>query len=127
MSWNAALWIALGGAAGTLLRWLVGLGVAHERLPDFPWSTLLVNVAGSFALGLVAEALAERRLFGVEARLVLGTGVLGGFTTYSTFNLETLRLLERAEHGRAALYVAATVGASLLAGLAGLAAGRALR
>jgi CrcB protein len=127
VSFQSALLVALGGAAGTLLRWLAGLALAREGWPDFPWGTLAVNVIGSFALGVVAESMADRRLWGVDARLVLGTGVMGGFTTYSTFNLETLRYFERGEHGRAALYVAVTLGVCLLAGLGGLAAGRALR
>jgi CrcB protein len=124
---STALLIALGGALGTLLRWGTGLAIARESWPDFPWGTFTVNVVGSFALGLVAEALGERRMLGTEVRLFLGTGVLGGFTTYSSFNLETLRMLERGDHGKAALYVAATVVVCLLAGAGGLALGRALR
>lgn len=121
------LLVALAGAVGTALRYGAGLALAHERLPDFPWGTLFVNVVGSFLLGLVAESLAERRVLGADARLVIGTGMMGGFTTYSTFNLETLRLIERGDPGRAALYVGATLLLCLVAGAGGLALGRALR
>lgn len=125
MSGQTALLVALGGAIGTLLRWATGL--AAERWPALPWGTLAVNVIGSFALGIVAESLEGKRILGSDARVVLGTGVMGGFTTYSTFNLETLRMIERGDHGRAALYAGATLVLCLAAGAGGLAIGRAVR
>jgi len=120
------LWIALFGGLGTALRYGVGLASVRLLGPAFPFGTLAVNVLGSLALGVVAEGLAGVMVFGVEARLVLGVGLLGGFTTYSSFNLETLRLAEAGQLDRALLYGLATVVGCLLAGLAGLALGRAL-
>lgn len=118
-------WIAVAGGIGTALRY--GAGVAASRWGgELPYGTLLVNALGSFALAVVAEALAGTTLLGVEARLLLGVGLLGGFTTYSSFNLETLRLAQAGQLDRALLYGAATVFGCLLAGLAGLVVGRAI-
>jgi len=116
----------VAGGLGTLLRYGAGLAAARWLGIALPFGTLLVNVLGSFALGLVAEALPKATLVGTDARLVLGVGLLGGFTTYSSFNLETLRLAQRGELGLAAGYAAATFVICLVAGLAGLTLGRAL-
>jgi CrcB protein len=89
-----------------------------------PWGTLLANLVGSFLLGLVASRAAGKTLLGVDAQLVLGVGVMGGFTTYSSFNLETIRLFEEAGAGRALLYVSATLIFCLAGGAAGLVLGR---
>lgn len=124
--WKVTL-IALGGAAGTALRYGISVGMLRWLGPAFPWGTLAANVIGSFLLGVVMEVSGERELFGVQAKLVLGTGVMGGFTTYSSFNLETLRLAEQGAWGRAAIYVGATVAVCLLAGLGGLALARSLK
>jgi CrcB protein len=118
-------WIAVAGGIGTALRY--GAGVAAARWGgELPYGTLLVNALGSFALAVVVEALAGTTLLGVEARLLLGVGLLGGFTTYSSFNLETLRLAQAGQLDRALLYAMATMLGCLLAGLAGLVVGRAL-
>jgi CrcB protein len=114
-----AIVVALAGALGTLLRYAAGLAAA--RLSELPAGTLFVNVVGSFALGFVAEALAGVEVFGCDARLVLGTGLLGGFTTYSSFNLETLKLAQEGQPLLAGAYVAATLLGCLAAGAAGLA------
>lgn len=125
---QALLLVAGGGAIGTALRYGVALLLVREDVRNaFPWATFAVNVLGSFLLGMVAEALAERRIWGVDARAVVGTGMLGGFTTYSSFNLETLRMIEAGEHGKAGLYVTATLVVCMVAGVLGLVAGRALR
>ena len=122
------LLVAAGGALGSALRYGVSLMLVREDLrAGFPWATFAVNVVGSFFLGMVAESLVGRRVFGVDARVVVGTGLLGGFTTYSSFNLETLGLIDAGEHGRAGLYVGATLVVCLLAGLLGLYAGKAIR
>lgn len=125
MSGQTALLVGLGGALGTLLRWAIGLGA--ERWPEFPWGTLAANAIGSFGLGVIAISLEGKRVLGVEARVVLGTGVMGGFTTYSTFNLETLRLIERGDHARAAAYVIVTLALCIAAGASGIALGHSLR
>jgi CrcB protein len=102
--------IAAGGAAGSVLRHVVSQSVG------FPFGTLAVNVAGSFAIGIAFVTLAGR---GAAYPLVV-TGMLGGFTTFSAFSLDTIRLIEAGRPGPAAGYVAASVLASLLACLGGI-------
>lgn len=94
---------------------------------DFPWATLTVNVLGSFLLAVVMEVAGARDIAGVPAKLVLGAGLLGGFTTYSSFNLETIRLAEQGAYGRAGLYGIVSLVVCLMAGLAGIALARRLR
>ena len=98
-----------GGAVGSGARWLVA--VAAERLVGTAqWGTLLVNLLGSALLGAI---LASDPRLSAEARLLLGTGVMGGFTTYSTFNAEVLKALQDGALAKAALYFAATAGLCL--------------
>jgi len=118
--------IALGGAVGTALRYAIAVDFAERLGAQYPFGTLTVNVVGSAALGFVAEALAGQTVFGVEARLVLGVGLLGGFTTYSSFNLELLRMVEQQAFMRAAGYLAGTLFGCLVAGAGGIALARAL-
>lgn len=110
------LLVALGGAAGSVLRHLVSVAASAALGGGFPWGTLAVNAAGSMAIGALAS-------LGLQdnARLLLVTGLLGGFTTFSAFSLETAQLWHRAPW-LAALYVAVSLGG----GFAGLAAGQAL-
>lgn len=122
-----SLLVALGGAFGTLLRYWTNLACGHALGPSLPLGTFAVNVVGSFALGMLSQLGTGHALFGVELRLLLGTGVLGGFTTYSSFNLETLQMAEHGALARAAGYVAATVLTCLLAGAAGFATARLAR
>jgi CrcB protein len=124
---TTALLIAAGGAAGTLLRYAAAVGMAQWLGTSFPYGTLLVNLLGCLALGALLEAAPDARLFDVELRLLLGTGVLGGFTTYSAFNLETLRMFQQGQAARAGGYLFATLLGCLLAGWLGLALGRGLR
>jgi CrcB protein len=118
------LWITVAGGLGTALRYGVSVASARFLSAEMPFGTLLVNVLGSFALGVVAEALANATVLGVEARLILGVGLLGGFTTYSSFNLETLRLAQGGQLDRALLYAVATLVGCLVAGWAGMLMGR---
>ena len=121
VSWGAVALVATGGAAGCVLRYLVGvamLGVSGT----FPWGTLSINVAGSFLLGALLGALPPEH----AGRLLFGTGFCGGFTTFSTFSIETVALMEHGEHGRASAYLAASVAFSVLAAAAGAALGRAV-
>jgi CrcB protein len=99
------------------------LALAH----GFPWATFAVNVLGSLGLGLVFVLAEDRSWFGADLRLLLGTGVMGGFTTYSAFNLESLELVQGGAWGRAALYVGGMVAACLVAGVVGLVVGHALK
>lgn len=120
--------VALGGAVGTSLRY--GLALLGQRwAPEawFPWGTFAANVLGSFLLGWVFVAAEGRTWADVDLRLVLGTGVMGGFTTYSSYNLELIRMLSEGETMRGGLYLGATIVACLVAGYAGLALGRLLR
>jgi CrcB protein len=121
LSGAALLLVAAGGAAGSVARHLVGL-TALGAPPQFPWGTLAVNVVGSFVLGAVLGAVPP----GAPARLLLGTGLCGGFTTFSAFSAEAVALAERGQAGRAAAYVAASVALGVLAAAAGAAAGRAV-
>lgn len=120
------LLVALGGALGSTGRFLVGVGLAAVVGAGFPWATLLVNVTGSFLIGLVTALGLELGRLSDEARVFLTTGVMGGLTTYSTFALDAVRYVEAGELLRAALYVGGTTLLCLLAAAGGLLTARAL-
>ncbi len=120
------LLVCAGGAAGTGARYLLGNAVLRLAGEAFPFHTLAVNLLGSFALGVVAHLGATTDLIPPGTRRVLTTGVLGGFTTYSSFNHETLALLEQGATLYALANVAATLLGCLAAGLLGTAAARLL-
>ncbi len=115
------LFICLGGAAGTAARYLVATGAARWIGPAFPYGTLTVNLVGSFLLGVVMEAGLGYGALSPDLRVVLATGVMGGFTTYSSFNYETLSLLARGAFAVAGVYLGVTLGGCLAAGAAGVA------
>lgn len=117
---NAVLLVALGGALGSLARYGVGFASARWLGLAFPWGTLAVNVVGGLAMGLLAARVGPEQ---EHMRLLLGVGVLGGFTTFSAFSLETVRLLEQ-QPGLAALYAASSLMLSVGACWSGLALGR---
>ena len=108
------LLIALGGAVGTVARYFIG---SHFAVGEaFPWATLLINVSGSFAIGLGATLVAEGRWFATtEGRLFFMTGICGGFTTFSAFSLQTLVLAQKGEWLRAGSYVVSSVVICLVA------------
>jgi len=110
--------VAAGGALGSMLRYGVSLLSVAWLGAGFPWGTLAVNVLGSAAIGLCAGLGVQG-----EMRLLLVTGLLGGFTTFSAFSLETMGLAERSAP-LAALYVAASIGLGLLACALGWGLGR---
>ncbi|MFO0581447.1 MAG: CrcB family protein [Anaeromyxobacter sp.] len=119
------LLVCAGGAFGSGARYLVQTFAARVWGPDWPRGTLIVNVVGSFLLGAIASSLGGRP--GTEhLRLLLGAGIMGGFTTYSSFNAETLQLWASGRPVAAAAYLAGTVLTCLVAGIAGLSAGRAI-
>ena len=120
------LLVALGGAIGSALRHLTNIAGLRLLGPGFPWGTFAVNIAGSFAMGLLVELLARRFGASEGLRLFLATGILGGYTTFSAFSLDTIVMAERGEVGMAMLYVAASVGLALIALIAGLALARTL-
>jgi len=120
------LWVCLGSALGGGARYLVAQGSAALLGAGFPYGTLAVNVGGSFLISLIMAVGLQSTLIPPTLRLFLTTGVMGGFTTYSTFNYETLEMLREGIWGLAGLNLALTVGLCLAAGLLGLAAGRLL-
>ena len=113
--------VFLGAGLGGSLRH--GVNVAAARLfgYDFPLGTLIVNVAGSFLMGVLAGYFAFRPGFSQDTRLFLTTGILGGFTTFSAFSLDAALLIERHSFALAAGYVAGSVGVSIAALFLGLA------
>jgi CrcB protein len=124
---NQLIAIALGGASGSVLRFLVSSGVYQWLGRGFPYGTLAVNVMGSFLIGLLAEALIlQRIIFTLEYRAAILVGVLGGFTTFSSFSLETIYLIEQGSFTKAALNVLVSVVACLFAVWIGLLFGRSL-
>ncbi len=114
------LLVAAGGVVGVVARYALGTTVAHDTLP---WVTVAINVVGSFLLGLltaVGTGLAP------EVRTALGVGLLGGFTTFSTFSVDVLKQIEAGESGKALLYIVASVILGIGAAAVGYYAGRAV-
>ena len=120
------LLICLGGGVGTGARFAVQTLAAAALGTAFPFGTIMVNVIGSFLIGAVMYASMATSLVDPTLRLVLTTGFLGGFTTYSAFNYETIALVENGALGRAVANVAVTLLACLAAGFAGTALARRL-
>lgn len=116
------LLVGAGGFAGAVLRFGLS-GLVHQLTPlsTFPWGTLAVNASGCFAIGLIAGAADARGAVGPDLRLFLMIGLLGGFTTFSTFGYETLAMLRDGEQLRAAANVAGQLAAGLGAAWAGYA------
>jgi CrcB protein len=120
------LLICLGGAAGTGLRYLV-TGIAAAWLgAGFPYGTLAVNITGSFLIGVIQEVGLTTLVIPPDLRLFLTVGVMGGYTTYSSFSYETLRLVEDGVWLRATLNVVVTTGACLGGCYLGIALARSL-
>lgn len=115
------LWIALGSALGGMARYACDQAAIVWLGPALPWGTLLVNVVGSFVIGVAAHLTtsADEPLLGLQARGFVMVGLCGGFTTFSAFSLQNLVLLRAGATGRAALYVALSVGLCLAAALLG--------
>ena len=120
------LWISAGGALGTAARYLLSGWLLRVLGPAFPYGTLAVNLIGSFLLGTIMHVGLQTTLLTPTARLVLATGVMGGFTTYSTFNYETLQYLEAGAWAMAGLNITSTLLLCLAAGALGVALGRAM-
>ncbi len=118
--------VFLGAGIGGAARHGVNLAVGRFGWTAFPLATLLINVSGSFVMGLVAEYFAQKAHLPQHWRLFLATGILGGFTTFSAFSLEAVLLYERGRLSLAALYVAASTVLSIAALFGALALVRAL-
>jgi len=114
-----ALAIAAGGAIGALLRYWASTGVHAWLGRGFPYGTLFVNVLGSLLMGFLYIWLLDRMAVSPIVRAFLLIGVLGAFTTFSTFSMETLRLVQQGGWGQAAVNVALSVGGGLVAAWAG--------
>ena len=105
------LWVAVGGALGSLGRFWLANAMAVWTGAEFPWGTLLINVIGSFVISFFGMLTGTFPRFAVpyEARVFVTVGLCGGFTTFSSFSLQTVELFRTGEAGRAGLYVAASV------------------
>lgn len=116
--------ICLGGAVGTGARYLTALWAAATFGAAFPAGTLIVNVVGSFLIAFIMQVSTATELIAPDLRLVLTTGVMGGFTTYSTFNYETTNYFREGAWLIGVANVGVTLFGCLIAGVAGLALGR---
>jgi CrcB protein len=115
------LLIALGGAGGSVLRYLLGGFIQRSSSSGFPIGTMVVNVTGCFLIGILVRQFLNMQLSN-DLRALLVVGFCGGFTTFSTFSAETLALIEGGEYARATAYVLLSVTLCLLATLAGMTA-----
>jgi CrcB protein len=124
----ATFWVAIGGAIGSVARfWLTEVS-AKLWGGDFPWGTIIANVTGSFLIGLVAAlpVMGPRDLLGPMGRQFLMVGIMGGYTTFSSFSLQTLTMLQHGHLAKAALNVGGSVVLCLIAVAAGYALGAAV-
>jgi CrcB protein len=120
-------WVAIGGALGSMARFFVGIAVAQMVGVRFPWGTLLINVVGSFVIGWFDVLTGEFGSWTVpaDARVFVLVGICGGFTTFSSFSLQTMQLLQGGEALRAGAYVLASVALCLVSVWAGMMLARA--
>ncbi|MBX3566267.1 MAG: fluoride efflux transporter CrcB [Sphingomonas sp.] len=120
------LLVMLGGALGSGARYLTGRAALVWMGPNFPWGTLAVNLIGGFAMGVLTGVLVRTGQAGGVSWYLLGVGVLGGFTTFSAFSLDTINLIERGDFMLATTYILASVIGSVAALAIGLNAVRAI-
>ena len=123
---SSFIWVALGGAVGSVARFGVNLTAPRLLGADFPWATLIVNILGSLIMGFLAAFLAEKHSDQPDLQLFLLTGVLGGFTTFSAFSLDVFNLVQRGESSTAMIYASASVVLSIVAVFAGFVVSRAI-
>ena len=114
------LLVMTGGAIGAGFRYHLGRVALHHMGPDFPWGTWIANLLGGLLMGVLGGVLLKEGTTGEPLRLFLGTGVLGGFTTFSAFSLESTNMLQRGDYGLAGAYMISSVAGSILMLLAGL-------
>ncbi len=120
MQFSILLAVALGGAVGSLARYSVASLVQSAAWPGFPWGIFTVNITGGFIMGVLAELAALKLNFTPEIRAFLMVGVMGGYTTFSSFSLDSALLIERGAYASAAAYIAGSAVLSVLALFAGL-------
>jgi CrcB protein len=118
--------VALGGALGSLLRYFVASAIQSAAWPGFPWGIFAVNVSGGFVMGLIVELGALKLQISPEMRAFLTIGILGGYTTFSTFSLDSVLLIQRGAYVSAAGYILGSTALSILALFEGLWVVRAL-
>lgn len=118
--------VMLGGAFGSAARYLTGTLTLAWFGPNYPWGTLAVNLIGGFLMGILAGTLAKLGQGGEQWRLLIGVGLLGGYTTFSAFTLDLMNMLERGDYGLGLGYILASVLGSALALFAGLSLLRAI-
>lgn len=121
------VWVGVGGFAGAIARYLVD-GVVSDRTQAsaFPWGTLVVNLSGAFLLGVLTTLIVDRAALPAELRGPVLIGFIGAYTTFSTFMLESWRLVEAGSYGLAVANLAGSVGLGLAAVFAGLVIGKAI-
>ncbi|MGX1101781.1 MULTISPECIES: fluoride efflux transporter CrcB [Bradyrhizobium] len=112
--------VAIGGSLGSVARYLVAIGAGRLVGAEFPWGTLVINIVGSFLIGVFAESFALSWNASQAMRVFLTVGICGGFTTFSTFSLDAIVLMQRGELWAAGTYIAASVVLSILALFGGL-------
>ena len=115
MNIQYVLAVASGGALGAVVRYLVAIGSGRLFGTDFPWGTLIINVTGSFLIGLFAALFATRWNLPQTARIFLTVGICGGYTTFSTFSLDAWYLIERGQTWASGAYMIASVVLSVAA------------
>ncbi|MCD6073729.1 MAG: camphor resistance protein CrcB [Rhodospirillales bacterium] len=120
MKWTFILAVAAGGSLGSVARYLVAIGFGKLLGPKFPWGTLVINVTGSLLIGLFIGLFAVRWSLPQAVRIFLVVGICGGYTTFSTFSLDSFYLIERGEVAAAAAYMISSVVLSVGAVIAGI-------
>jgi CrcB protein len=118
--------VALGGALGSLLRYFVASAIQTPASAGFPWGIFVVNISGGFLMGVIVELGALKLNLAPEIRTFLTVGILGGYTTFSTFSLDSVLLLQRGAYASAAAYIVGSTVLSIAALFAGLYLVRAL-
>lgn len=120
MQWSVVLMVGLGGALGSLIRYFVAGTVQPAWWPGFPFGIFVVNITGGLAMGLITGLAALKLNMTPEMRAFLTTGILGGYTTFSTFSLDSAMLMERGAYAQAGAYMVGSVVLSVLALFGGL-------
>ena len=120
MRFLVPFYVTLGGGLGALARYVVASAIGGTASAGFPWGIFVVNVSGGLIMGVITELAALKLNIGLELRAFLTTGILGGYTTFSTFSLESAILIQRGAYGLAASYVVGSALLSIAALFAGL-------
>ncbi|HEY4125132.1 MAG TPA: fluoride efflux transporter CrcB [Rhizomicrobium sp.] len=120
MQWGVVFAVAVGGAVGSLARYFMAGAIQPAAWPGFPWGIFIVNITGGFLMGVIVEMSALKFSLTPEIRAFLTVGILGGYTTFSTFSLDSALLIQRGAYATAATYMIGSVVLSIAALFAGL-------